>query len=136
MTGRENCRFVCRIHGVRDYAEIENAVWEFSELGPKFDLPIKNLSSGQKARVAFGMSMVFDFDIYLLDEVTSVGDPAFRQKATAMLEERRKKAKIIMVSHSVAQLRQFGCDFGVVLSNGKMTSYDNIDEAYAVYGRL
>ncbi|WP_026972368.1 ABC transporter ATP-binding protein [Aliagarivorans marinus] len=136
MTGRENCRFVCRIHGVKNYKAIENVVWEFSELGAKFDLPIKCLSSGQKARIAFGMSIVFDFDIYLLDEVTSVGDPAFRQKASELLEERRRTSKIIMVSHSISQLRQFGCDYGVLLDNGRMKNYEDIEEAYFDYEKL
>ncbi len=136
MTGRENCRFICRIHGRNDFHVVESYVQEFSELGKKFDLPIKNLSSGQKGRIAFAMSMIFDFDIYLLDEITSVGDPAFRKKASAALTERRKNANVIMVSHAVRQLKEFGCDLGILVNQGQMTVYEDIDEAIAVYQKL
>jgi capsular polysaccharide transport system ATP-binding protein len=136
MTGRENCRFVCRIHGQNNFREMEDFVQDFSELGVKFDLPIKTLSSGQKARIAFGMSMAFDFDIYLLDEITSVGDPAFRKKASALLDEKRQIANIIMVSHAPVQLRQFECNLGIIVNEGHLTVYDDIEEAFAIYQEL
>jgi capsular polysaccharide transport system ATP-binding protein len=133
MTGRENCRFVCRVYGRTDYRYVEDFVQDFSEIGIKFDLPIKTLSSGQKARIAFGMSMAFEFETYLLDEITSVGDPAFRKKASTLLDERRQKSSIIMVSHAPVQLRQFGCDLGIVVHDGKMTIYEDIEEAFSIY---
>jgi capsular polysaccharide transport system ATP-binding protein len=136
MTGRENCRFVCRIHGQKNFKEMEEFVQEFSELGIKFDLPIKTLSSGQKARIAFGMSMAFDFQIYLLDEITSVGDPAFRKKARALLEDKRQKANIIMVSHAPKQLRQFECNLGIIVADGQMTVFEDLEEAIAIYQKL
>jgi capsular polysaccharide transport system ATP-binding protein len=136
MTGRENCRFVCRIHGQSNFREVEDFVQDFSELGIKFDLPIKTLSSGQKARIAFGMSMVFDFDIFLLDEITAVGDPAFKKKASALLDERRQKANIVMASHSPVHLREFGCNLGIVVHEGQMMVYEDLEEALAVYQKL
>ncbi len=136
MTGRENCRFVARVHGRYNFDEIEGYVQDFSELGKKFDLPINNLSGGQKSRIAFGLSMVFEFDTYLLDELTSVGDPAFRKKAKAELDKRCESANIIMVSHAENQLRQFGCDLGIVLHEGVMTIYDDLEEAIAIYKNL
>lgn len=136
MTGRENCRFVCRVHGSSRLKEVEEFVQDFTELGIKFDLPVKTLSGGQKARIAFGLSMAFDFDIYLMDEITAVGDPAFRVKAKAVLEERRRNANILMVSHAPAQLRQFGCNLGIVMHEGHMTVYEDMEEAIAVYQKL
>jgi capsular polysaccharide transport system ATP-binding protein len=136
MTGRENCRFVCRVHGSSNFREVEDFVQEFSELGVKFDLPIKTLSGGQKARIAFGLSMAFDFDIYLLDEITSVGDPAFKKKASALLDERRQHANIVMVSHAPPQLREFGCNLGIVVHEGHMTVYQDLEEALTVYQQL
>ena len=116
--------------------EIEAFVQDFSELGPKFDVPIKTLSGGQKARIAFGMSMAFDFEIYLLDEITSVGDPAFRKKASAMLDTKRSQANVIMVSHSPAQLREFGCEIGLIVYEGQMAVFHNLEEAIEVYQSL
>ena len=115
---------------------VEDFVQDFSELGAKFDVPIKTLSGGQKARIAFGMSMAFDFEVYLLDEITAVGDPVFKKKARAKLEEKRQYANIIMVSHSPGQLREFGCELGIVVHEGKMAIYQNLDEALEVYQKL
>ncbi len=136
MTGRENCRFVCRIHGASNFGEVEDFVQDFSELGAKFDVPIKTLSAGQKARIAFGMSVAFDFEVYLLDEITAVGDPVFKKKARAKLEEKRQRANIIMVSHSPEQLRQFECEVGIVVHEGQMVVYRDLEKALEVYHRL
>lgn len=136
LTGRENCRFICRVHGITHSRDTENFVQEFSELGKKFDLPVKTLSGGERARIAFGLSMAFNFDIFLLDEITAVGDPAFKKKASALLAEKRETANIIMVSHAKMQLKQFDCDLGIVVNKGKMTIYDNLDDAIKVYESL
>lgn len=136
MTGRENVRFVCRIHGISNSKDIEKYVQDFSEIGPKFDLPVKAISNGQKARIAFGLSMAFDFDILLLDEVTSVGDPAFRQKASSALAAKKTHTNVIMVSHVSQQLLQFECSIGILLHEGRMTIYDDLDQALAIYQKL
>src|SRR5690606_14574529 len=76
LTGHDNVKFVCRIHGVRGRALREKVrfVREFAELGAYFDQPVSTYSSGMRARLAFGTSMAFDFDYYLIDEVLAVGD--------------------------------------------------------------
>ncbi len=73
MTGRENVHFVARVYGA-DPRKAAMFVEEFSELGDYFDAPVKTYSSGMGARLAFGMSMSIDFDVYLIDEITGVGD--------------------------------------------------------------
>lgn len=136
MTGRENTRFIARIHGgARQSREIERFVQDFSELGKSYDLPVGSYSSGMKSRLAFALSMAFEFDVYLLDEVTSVGDPQFRKKAQQALDERRKHARVIMVAHSPTTLRQF-CDFGIVLHNNHLQVYNDLEEAIKVYQAL
>ncbi len=89
MTGRENTRFVCRIHGVRDTSPVEEWVKEFSEIGQHYELPIKTYSSGMKSKFSFAVSMAFDFDIYLTDEITSVGDARFKQNVLMYLTKAR-----------------------------------------------
>lgn len=135
MTGRENTRFVCRIHGVHDTAEIEEWVKAFSEIGQHYELPIKGYSSGMKSKFSFAVSMAFDFDIYLTDEITSVGDARFRQKCIDVFTQKRETASLIMVSHDMKTLRQ-QCDMGIVLQNGQLTLHDDIEEAIAIYQTL
>ena len=106
MTGRENTRFVSRTPWIRDTRAIEEWVKEFSEIGQHFELPIKAYSSGMKSKFSFAVSMAFDFDIYLTDEITSVGDARFKQKCIDVFTQKRETASLIMVSHDMKNLRQ------------------------------
>ncbi|MDP5189407.1 ABC transporter ATP-binding protein, partial [Rheinheimera baltica] len=83
MTGRQNVKFVARVNGGEsDMERIIAFVQDFAEIGRAFDQPLATYSSGMKSRLAFGLSLAFEFDVYLSDEATSVGDAAFRDKAT------------------------------------------------------
>tara|TARA_R110001583_G_scaffold177606_1_gene333208 strand:- start:10930 stop:11580 length:651 start_codon:yes stop_codon:yes gene_type:complete len=135
MTGRENTRFIGKINGVEDLDAYENRVKEFAELGQKYDLPVKNYSSGMKPRLAFACSIAIDFDIYLIDEVTSVGDARFRRKARAALFERSENANVIMVSHEMDEIRQF-CDSTIVLDKGALTFYNDLESGIKAYQAL
>ncbi len=128
MTGAENLRFACRIYG-RDYRETLDFVADFAELGEYFHLPIKSYSQGMRARLAFGLSMAFDFDYYLIDEVIAVGDKRFRERCAEVFAERRQRSSLIMVSHNNDLLKQF-CDTGGVVHAGKLTFYDSLEEAF------
>ncbi|MGM0988644.1 MAG: ABC transporter ATP-binding protein [Pseudomonadota bacterium] len=133
MTGRQNVKFVARVHGGRyDVHDIIDQVQAFAELGDAFDEPIKTYSSGMRARLNFGLSLAFDFDIYLSDEATSVGDRAFKAKATKAFKDKVGQASLIMVSHSEGILKDL-CQAGVYLQNGHATWYDDINDAIAVY---
>jgi len=97
LTGRQNAKFVCRIHGTDDINERLNFVQNFAELGQSFDEPVKNYSSGMRSRLQFGLSLAFDSDVYISDEVTSTGDAAFRKKAVSAFKKVADKSSIIMV---------------------------------------
>jgi capsular polysaccharide transport system ATP-binding protein len=86
MSGRENVRFVARIHGYKDTSEIEKKVADFAEIGSYFDEPVKRYSSGMRSRVSFGLTMAFDFDfdVLLIDELGAVGDANFRKKSRTL----------------------------------------------------
>ncbi|MFK7967750.1 MAG: ABC transporter ATP-binding protein [Rickettsiaceae bacterium] len=137
MTGRENVLFVCRIHGYSLHYAKKKAVFvnDFAELGDYFDMPVKTYSSGMKSRLGFGLSMAFDFDVYLIDEAISVGDPSFKKKSSQVFEEKRKKSNIIMVSHSVSTIKQW-CDVAIYLENGICQFYENLDEAIKRYNSV
>ena len=127
MTGAQNTKFIARVYGV-DTQELADYVEEFAELGPHFHVPVRNYSSGMKARLAFGVSIGIPFDTYLVDEVTAVGDAAFKRKSRLTFRDRMQNAGAIVVNHSMAQLRKL-CNSGAVLENGKLTYYDDIEEA-------
>ena len=132
MTGRENTRFVGRINNVRSLPEYEEKVQEFAELGNRFDLPVRTYSSGMRAKLVFACCMNIDFDIYLIDEATSVGDPLFRKKARLSLKEKSQQAGVIMVSHELDQIREF-CTSAVIIDDGKLTYYQDLEEGIDVY---
>jgi capsular polysaccharide transport system ATP-binding protein len=135
MTGRENTRFIGRINGVQDLTAYEEKVMQFSQLGVKFDLPVKDYSSGMRPRLAFACSIGIDFDVYLIDEVTSVGDATFRKRAKEALLERSAHANVIMVSHQMEEIRQF-CDSAIILQDGKLTFYNDLEEGITRYQAL
>lgn len=133
MTGRQNVRFVARIHGSEATVdEVVCRVEEFAEIGSAFDEPVKTYSSGMRSRLNFGLSLAFDFDVYLSDEATAVGDRLFRAKATKAFRDRVGTASIIMVSHSEGILKDL-CQAGIWLHQGQAFWYDDIGDAIKAY---
>ncbi|WP_311945481.1 ABC transporter ATP-binding protein [Halomonas piscis] len=133
MSGRQNVKFVARVHGGRyNVDHIIRKVEDFAELGDAFNEPIKTYSSGMRARLNFGLSLAFDFDIYLSDEATAVGDRGFRQKATKAFKDKVGQASLIMVSHGEGILKEL-CQAGIYLKDGRAIWYDDINDAIAAY---
>ena len=133
MTGRQNVKFVARVHGGRNKErEIIDRVQSFAEIGDAFDEPIKTYSSGMRARLNFGLSLAFDFDVYLSDEATSVGDRSFKAKATKAFKDKVGQASLIMVSHGEGILKDL-CQAGVYLHEGQATWYDDVEDAIEAY---
>ena len=131
LTGAQNTRFVGRVYG-RDTGALEDFVQGFAELGAFYRLPVSTYSSGMKSRLAFAVSMGVDFDVYLVDEVIGVGDTAFRRKCADAFRDRIGRARVLMISHSPATLRQF-CDAGLVIEAGRLTFFDSLDDAIAAH---
>jgi capsular polysaccharide transport system ATP-binding protein len=133
ITGRQNVKFVARIHGCEEMLdEIIKSVQDFADIGTYFDEPIRTYSSGMRARLAFGLSLAFHFEVYLSDEATSVGDRHFKQKATKAFKDRIGKSSIIIVSHAEAILKDL-CQAGIYLHDGQAFWFDNIDDALVAY---
>ena len=133
LTGRQNAKFVCRIHGHQDDMRDRIAgIEEFAELGSHFDDPVKSYSSGMRSRLNFALSMAFDFDVYISDEVTAAGDAAFRNKAESAFKKLSDHASIIMVSHGEGTLKRF-CTAGIWLHEGQVHWFDDINDALREY---
>ena len=138
LSGRENVIFVSKIYAGNDPDIIQEKVRrveEFAELGVYYDRPFKTYSSGMRARVTFGLSMAFDFDVYLMDEVSSAGDERFRIRSKDRLEELNQKADFMLVDHNLWGL-QFHCNRALLLHNDRLIEFDDLDEAIASHKRL
>jgi capsular polysaccharide transport system ATP-binding protein len=131
LTGRENARFVGRLYGATP-GRVEAFTEDFAELGEYFDEQVRTYSSGMRARLGFAVSMAMEFDCYLVDEATAAGDWRFTAKCLHAFRERGERSSIIMVSHSEDTIRRT-CDSGAVLTNGRLTLYENVKEAISVY---
>ncbi len=129
LTGAENVRFVARIYGA-DSRALAGFVAGFAGIGRHFHAPVRTWSNGMRARVAFGLSMGLPFDIYLVDEITAVGDAAFREASDALFTARIASAGAIVVSHSLRQLARI-CSAGMVLEKGRLTWHDDVMDAIA-----
>jgi len=131
LTGAENSRFVARIYGA-DVDETSEYTWEFSELKDYFYMPVRTYSMGMRARLAFSLSMAIDFSVYLIDEVTAVGDKPFQQKCKDAFTERRERSSVILVSHNINTVKQY-CHKCAVLVDGTLQMFDTVNAAAEVY---
>ena len=134
LTGADNARFIARIYG-RPVEPMVEAVDDFAELGEYMRLPVSTYSSGMMSRLLLGLSMAMDFDCYLIDEATSVGDQRFIERTQVKLETKLRSAALVMVSHSAVHIRTF-CRTAAILHDGTLTFFEDIDEAIATYEAL
>lgn len=137
LSARDNVKFIARVYGAEgdEMARVVKYVEDFAEIGRYFDRPIKTFSSGMRSRVAFGLSLAFDFDYYLIDEAMSVGDLHFRKKATKIFKDRISRSNIILVSHGMGAIKAL-CDVAVIVENGQLLYYDNIAEGIEAYNKF
>ena len=138
LSGRENVTFVSKIYAGHHPEAIEEKVRrveEFAEIGPYFDRPFKTYSSGMRSRVTFGLSMAFDFDLYLIDEVTSAGDERFRKRSRDALKNLHRYADFMMVDHNLWGL-QLHCDRALLLHDGGLMEFDDLQEGIAMHKQL
>jgi len=131
LSGEENSRFVARIHG-EDVDAVVGFTEDFAELGSYFYMPVRTYSSGMRARLAFGLSMAIEFDYYLVDEVTAVGDASFQKKCRKAFATRRERSAVIMVSHNMKTIREY-CSTCAILEGGTLRMYESIKEATKHY---
>lgn len=131
LTGLDNLRFICRIYGTSAEGKIDY-VQEFSELGRYLREPVKTYSAGMRARLAFAISMVVEFDCFLIDEIVAVGDSRFHEKCNVELFEKRKDRAMIFVSHDTNYIRAH-CDRAAVLLAGKLYDFEEVNDAFAFY---
>lgn len=134
ISGLNNAKFVSRINGDSPEMMDERVefIRRFSDIGDFFNRPVMFYSSGMRARLNFAIAMAFDYDYYLIDELTSVGDKSFRTKASKTFREKLGKAAILLVSHNLEALVD-ETQSGIYVSNGNVIWHDDIRDAIKQY---
>lgn len=134
LSGLDNLRFICRIYDV-SFPEALESVAAFSELGRYLEEPLSSYSAGMRARLAFAISMAVDFDCYLIDEISAVGDKRFNAKCKQEMFNRKNGRSIVMVSHFAGVIKEY-CDTFAVLDRGRLRTFSDLQTAMAYYDEV
>lgn len=135
LTGRQNALLSGMLLGLtrREILERMADIQAFSELGDFFDQPISTYSSGMSARLGFSVAFQLDPDVLLIDEVLGVGDSDFRRKSSAVMHEKIRSDKtIVLVSHSADTIRRL-CDRAVWIEEGQTRACGDTTSVLSAY---
>ena len=137
-SGKENIFLYGAILGYsREYIESKyDEIVEFSELGNFINVPLKNYSSGMKARLGFSIATAVEPDELILDEVLSVGDAKFRTKSLKKVQSMFEKGvTVLFVSHSIDQVKAI-CDTAILLDHGNIIAQGDVDTVSNIYDEM
>ena len=121
-TGRENVFLYGAVlgHSKKYMQERYEEIDAFADLGDFMEVPLKNYSSGMRARLGFAVAVMSEPDVLILDEVLSVGDVKFKKKSEArILSMIEKGITVIFVSHNTDQIKRI-CDRAIILDKGRI----------------
>ncbi len=137
LTARDNIKFISNMmgYGFDQSKEIQAEIEEEAGLRDKLDYMVSAYSSGMKSRLFFYTSIKFDFDFYLFDEISAVGDRNFEGSSNSILQELSDSHGIIVVTHAVRRVSKY-CDYGYVLDCGKISKKLPIGEAVEMYENI
>lgn len=108
----------------------------FSELEKFINVPLKNYSSGMRARLGFAIATIADPDILILDEVLSVGDAKFRKKSEQKIMEMFDRGvTVLFVSHSLEQVQRL-CNKAIILEHGKLIANGDVEKVAEIYKEM
>ena len=131
-TGKENVYLYGATMGYsRKYIEERyDEIVEFAELKDFMHVPVKNYSSGMRARLGFAIATAVDPQVLILDEVLSVGDARFRAKSEKrVMSMFENNVTVLFVSHSTEQVRRL-CNKAIILDHGKMIASGTSDATW------
>ncbi|WP_394347041.1 ATP-binding cassette domain-containing protein [uncultured Methanobrevibacter sp.] len=108
-------------------------ILEFSELGEFINYPVKNYSSGMRAKLGFSIATLAEPDILIIDEILSVGDIKFKKKSSEKINSMMKDGvTVLLVSHSISQIKRI-CNKCIWLENGKIAMQGDVDKVCDAY---
>ena len=134
LSGIDNIRFITRVYG-QDFERNLAFVEDFAELGPYLREPVRTYSSGMRARLAFAISMIIEFDCFLIDEIGAVGDARFHDRCNHELFAKRADRAMMIISHDAGYVREH-CNRWAILHDGRLMPFAQFDDAYASYKEL
>lgn len=137
-SGRENIFLYGSILGYsREYIQLKyDEIVEFSELGNFINVPLKNYSSGMKARLGFSIATAVEPDVLILDEVLSVGDAKFRDKSMKKIKSMFDRGvTVLFVSHNAQQVKEI-CNKAILINHGEIIANGEVEEVTDLYQRI
>jgi capsular polysaccharide transport system ATP-binding protein len=134
LTGNDNMKFIARVYN-KKFDDIRAYVEDFAQIGKFLSEPMRNYSSGMRARLAFALSLAIDFDCYVIDEIIGVGDQRFAQRSHDELFDKRRDRALFLASHDSAILKEY-CSKALILSHGRAKMFEDIDLALDIYRDL
>jgi len=137
-TGAENIYLYGSVLGYpKNYLKEKfDEIVAFSELEKFINVPLKNYSSGMRARLGFAIATIADPDILILDEVLSVGDAKFRKKSEKKIMEMFDRGvTVLFVSHSLEQVQSL-CNKAIILEHGHLIANGDVDEVAEIYKKI
>ncbi len=137
-TGRENIYLYGAVLGyTKDFLDEKfDEIVDFSGLGEFIEVPLKNYSSGMKARLGFSIATVVEPDILILDEVLSVGDKKFRRKSEKKIMSMFDRGvTVLFVSHSLEQVCRL-CDRAIILDSGRLVAKGPVEKVARIYKNM
>lgn len=135
LTARENIYLNGTIlgHSMAFMREHFDEIVEFAELQDFLDSPVKNFSSGMRARLGFAVATIVEPDILVVDEILAVGDYAFQQKCLARMDKMLSGGTtLLFVSHSIDQVRKL-CNHAVWINKGDIMQIGEVNEVCDAY---
>ena len=137
LSGRDNAYLSCLLVGLSQKEALESLerIEAFCELGSFFTEPVHTYSAGMRARLGFGTALENRSQVILIDEVLSVGDRAFREKARETLEQELSGDRaVVLVSHAEEQIQHL-CQRAILLEQGSVVAEGDCTEVLARYGQ-
>jgi len=135
LTGRENALLLATILGKnrREAKKALGPIEDFCDIGPFFDRPVRQYSSGMLARLGFSVGVSSDADILLIDEVIAVGDANFQSKCMEHITMQLARGKtVFFVSHNLNLLKALATSV-LVLKKGDVVQSGNVEKCLVTY---
>ena len=136
MTGRENIMLSGMLMGFSEEFVREKIpeIVEFADLGEFIDYPVKTYSSGMFSKLGFAITVVLETDIFLIDEVLSVGDEQFQRKSFNKMQSliNSKDRTVVIVSHDIEALKSL-CDRVIWMHEGRLMKIGDTEDVLMEY---
>lgn len=134
LSGEENIYLMGQLQGIskKISKQFVDEIIAFSEIGEFIHLPVKNYSKGMYLRLAFSTMIHLPFDIYLMDEVLSVGDIEFQEKCKKYIRNLAigKDKILLIISHNYSELKDL-CTRYFTLENEQVCDFARLDDYFA-----